>query len=315
MDALFRSMLRHVVEDGRERASSTNPYSPHSRFGAGGGGLLEARAVRETVRGPFVVALASATRNASLARSLGMAAWNLRGDDSLDAILPYNPNAARFCDDLDAATLRAPWGRRLIGASWSTSVLWRALRELEADPDSLRCCAPVYLPRDVGARSRDVPCLLALDLALVDGELHVTALLRALNAFGVLPHDHCLLACICEALRAHLGVAAVALTYVVCSLHVTAGELARARAALSEPVRPPAADALRFRDGDLRAAVEELRALEPRLRAALAGGDAARIEAAHADVVERGSTWAVDLLGALCDARLHELSTATPARG
>jgi len=226
-----------------------------------------------------------------------MALWNLRGDDALDAVKLYNPNAAVFSDD--GTRIRAPWGLRLVGREWTSSPLWRALRQLESDPYSLRCSVPVYVEQDIAVASRDVPCLLALNLSIRDGGLLVTAMLRALNAYSVFPHDHCLLACLCEALRAHLALPRVTLSYYVDSLHISAGEADRARAAVAamphDSSRPP----LRFRDCDIRGAIDEVRRYEPRLRAALMRGDSAAVDAHALDIKSSGSTWAADVLGLL----------------
>lgn len=309
MDDLFRAALRAVVQRGIERPSSTNPSSPHSRFGAGGGGILEARGVQLRSAGPFVIGLGSEVRSASTFRSIGMAAWNLRGDDSLEGVSTYNPAAAMFCDG--GATIRAPWGLRLIGRDWRMSPLLHTLRELEADPSSLRCCVPAFLPADIGVSSRDVPCLIALNLSIAEGELRVTAILRAMNAYGVFPHDHCLLACLCEAARAHLGLPRVSLTYYVDSLHVLASDVDDVRRVLTE-ARADSSFTLSFRDCELAAAIDELRIFEPRLRAAFDNGEDEELATACRAFRDQGVTWAVDLLNALYETWCMSAASTAP---
>jgi thymidylate synthase len=286
VDDVYRAALTAVLEDGRRRPSSTNPSSPHSRFGAGGGALIEAHAVVLRTDEPARVGLTSRTRNARLFRSLGMAVWNLRGASDVASMALYNDAARVFSDDGEG--LRAPWGVRLLGPPG----LVEAVRALEADPGSLRTVAPVFTADDIGVHSRDVPCLLSLIFNLRDGVLHATAVFRALNAFAVFPHDHCLVACLVEAVRAHLGVERSALTYFVESLHIREDDAERARAVLAEP--PGEGAALTFRPSPLTEALAELAALEPPLRAAFAAGDPETVPLA-------GSTWAVDLLTLLRD--------------
>mgnify|MGYP000993078997 CR=1 FL=1 len=310
MDLIYRDALGAVCLHGRHRESPSAVSSPHSAFGRGGAGVIERRNVLLADLPTLYPRLGNRVRHASTFRALGMACWNLLGYSDVASLVPYNPIAEVFSDD--GRTIRAPWGERIFGSG----ALARVLDLLQSDPGSFRGVVPVFGPMDVGVESRDVPCLIALILSREPGAVRVSVSFRALNAFSVFPYDFALISVLAEACRAHLGEARAVLDIFAHSLHLDAGQLPVAQAALDEYGHVPQPIPWQFRDGPMDLALAELADLEAQTRDLVGeSGGADAIVALGRKVGGKGSTWASQLVGRMISEYLAEQSVKAGASG
>jgi len=126
-------------------------------------------------------------RRWSLAYAAGELAWYLCGSDNLEYIKYYAPSYGQFSDD--GAHLYGAYGPRIfgpcvedrdeLGQSQQTSPWLKCQRLLRNDPDTRQAVIPIYAPTDVGAKTKDYPCTLALQFLLRDGHLNLITTMRS----------------------------------------------------------------------------------------------------------------------------------------
>lgn len=127
---------------------------------------------------PTAVLIRSSTRTQRWGYLGAELAWYLEGSNSLDTIAAYAPSYKRFSDD--GVTLHGAYGVR--GLSHQHLVAFAAgIRER---PDSRQHVIPIWRPKDMVTRSKDVPCTVALHFLLRAGRLHLTTFMRS-NDLGI----------------------------------------------------------------------------------------------------------------------------------
>lgn len=228
----YAAALQELLSSGQEVPPIKSATSPHSGFGTSPTPTLELTdwSLRDVPATSQM--LWNPERSPSRSKAFGMAVWQLTANRTKNAISYYNPDASDFSDD--GATIRAPWGLRLL-APHSRSVTARALALLQRDPSSLRGVLPVFTEGDVGTESRDVPCLLGISLRLRGRALHATAMFRSLNPYSVWPYDHAFLALFATLLAGHLKADRAFVSYHVASLQIPVTQAAAAsRAAATD---------------------------------------------------------------------------------
>ena len=108
--------------------------------------------------------------------------WMLNGSNNQSDVEFYNPAAKFFADD-DSGKLYGPWGERI------SPQIEPIVNLLKIDPSSRRAIIPVFIPKDVGHSSKNLPCCVSLQFFIRSGRLSCNVLMRSSNAFGVLPYD------------------------------------------------------------------------------------------------------------------------------
>lgn len=217
MDTIFLSALQDLLSHGKFVEPIRDIASPHSGFGRSPRRTLEVCdwSIRtQDVRSRF---LANSARAARIDRAIGMAFWSFCARKDVASLQAYNPRASDFSDD--GLTIRAPWGYRILREGPRSPVA-RALSILAQDRSSLRAVVPVLHLDDVGAPSRDVPCLQSLHFTCRSGYLHLTCFLRSLNPYWVWPYDHFFLTALLEFCSCLLRVEPGSLGYLVSSLQI-----------------------------------------------------------------------------------------------
>lgn len=225
----FSASLQRLVLSGRSVPPILSKHSPHSSFGDNlGNNLVETVSWQTRIdpRNPF---LANPVRSIWIDQALGMALWNLTASSDLASVAFYNANAARFSED--GQQLRAPWGARLLKGGMN-SPFFRALELLDLDPSSLRAVVPVYSIEDLGVSSRDVPCLLNLQLLSREGQLDFYCHLRSLNPYWVWPYDHVFLSFLLAFAARKSGLTIGTISYFTTSLQARETELSLFRRAV-----------------------------------------------------------------------------------
>ena len=91
---------------------------------------------------------------------------------------------------------------------------------LRTNPTSRRAAISVYRAEDLARSSRDIPCLFGLMFHVRSGMLRPTVLMRANNAFGLLPYNLFEFSLLAEVVAAELALPLGPLIHNVISMHV-----------------------------------------------------------------------------------------------
>jgi hypothetical protein len=105
----------------------------------------------------------------------------------LDALRYYRPGAADYSDD--GWTLSGAFGSRLRGVNGEMDQLAAVMKRLADDPTSRRTYSTIIQAEDNLIASREYPCAAGVQLFLRNGRLTMLTVMRAQQAFTVLPYD------------------------------------------------------------------------------------------------------------------------------
>lgn len=271
---------------GADAPSVTDPLSKASNFGKAD------RPAREVVAHQFAVAeprrslVTGPEVRLHLPYAFGLLGFTLAGNDELAALGYYRPGAAEFSDD--GRTLSGAFGARLQGTGRGADQLSAIVARLRSDPASRRTFAAIISPSDNLAPTREYPCAAGVQLFIRDGRLDLLTVMRAEQAFTVLPYDAFLFMSLQQILAARLAAEPGTYRHFSGTFHVYAAEIAAVentiRAGATGATMPPvdargeAADALAGRlvgferDTRLAAGAADRGALLALLRHAEDGG-------------------------------------------
>lgn len=266
----YESGLRAVLSGDRVN-SVMDPMSKASNFGKGNRSSRELLSYLFAVNSPVNCLVSGPVVKLHLPYCFGLLAFTLSGSNRLDVLHYYRPGAADYSDD--GWTLSGAFGSRIRGIDGQVDQLAAVLRRLSADPTSRRTYSAIIRAEDNLIPSREYPCAAGIQLFLRDDRLMMLAVMRAQQAFTVLPYDAFLFMAMQLILAAHLGVYAGTYMHFSGTFHVYDAEESAVVETLSSGVKsaklpsPPsgASASARF--------VKEFIALEGRLRKCAEAGD------------------------------------------
>lgn len=161
-----------------------------------------------------------ASRNWSPALAVAELAWNLRGDDHVDALAFYTPRWREFADD-DGVVRGSCYGARVFGACADESTQWlNVVKLLSTDPFSRRAVLNFRVQEDVSKPSVDVSCTNSLQFVLRDGKLHAFVSMRSNDAIWGVPYDLFLFTSLQELMALELGVGLGSYHHYAASMHI-----------------------------------------------------------------------------------------------
>jgi thymidylate synthase len=178
----------------------------------------------------------SAARPIDLGFAIANVIWTMTGSVDLEMIGAYNPNAVSFSDD--GRTLSGALGARILSSS-AGDQLEIAADLLRRDPSSRRAIVQVYSCNDLGADTRDCPCLISLQFLVRGGSLHCIGYMRSQSALMLLPYDLFLLTMIHEVFSTRLALPLGSYHHFCGSLHYYRDEEETVDRVLGEHVATP----------------------------------------------------------------------------
>lgn len=143
----------------------------------------------------------------------------MRGSNRLSEIKYYDANATRFSDDGFIVPGSCD-GFRLLNPRPGCNQLWNVIDVLKSEAGSRRATVVIYHPEDAGRSSKDVPCTIALSFNLRSDGLYATTIMRAKNAFSVLPYDYFLFSLVSECVASALNVCLAQYYHFAVSMHI-----------------------------------------------------------------------------------------------
>jgi hypothetical protein len=206
----------------------------------------------------------------------GLLAFALSGRNDLNSLRYYRPGAAEFSDD--GWTLSGAFGARLRGLGGEADQLAAILTRLSTDPASRRTYAAIIAPIDNLRISREYPCAAGIQLFLRNDRLSMLTVMRAQQAFTVLPYDAFLFMSMQLLLSARLGVTAGSYMHFAGTFHVYESEETAIRQTLDSGVSCATLPLPPSDPVEAAKLVDDLIALELRLRGFGQVGDAGTLE-------------------------------------
>ncbi len=194
----------HAVLAGETVDSVLDPLSKSSNFGVGDRPNRELLAHLFVVSNPANCLVSGPIVKLHLPYCFGLLAFSLSGDNRLETLRYYRPGAAEYSDD--GWTLSGAFGSRLRGVNGEMDQLSAVIKRLADDPASRRTYAAIIKAEDNLTPSREYPCAAGIQLFLRNDRLTMLIVMRAQQAFTVLPYDAFLFMSIQLLLAAQLGV-------------------------------------------------------------------------------------------------------------
>ena len=105
--------------------------------------------------------------------------WIISGSDRVSHIAPWNKNISQFSDD--GQVFAGAYGPRI------KAQLDYVVRALLSDQDTRQAVMTIWTPNP--APSKDIPCTVALDFKIRDGQLNCHAFMRSSDQWMGLPYD------------------------------------------------------------------------------------------------------------------------------
>jgi thymidylate synthase len=201
----YKDGLRAVLS-GERVGSVLDPLSKASNFGRGDRPSRELLAHLFVVSNPANCLVSGPIVKLHLPYCFGLLAFSLSGGNRLDTLRYYRPGATEYSDD--GWTLSGAFGSRLRGLNGEMDQLAAVIRRLAADPTSRRTYSAIIRAEDNLIPSREYPCAAGVQLFLRNGRLTMLTVMRAQQAFTVLPYDAFLFMAMQIVLAAQLGVPA-----------------------------------------------------------------------------------------------------------
>jgi thymidylate synthase len=231
VESAWRGVLSHLSRSGIRSGGVSDPNSVGSGFGSGPRETREALASGFTITNPRCRLVRSVARPIDLGFALANVIWTMLASDELAFIGAYNERAVSFSED--GSTLYGALGPRLLKALGGDQ-LEHAVSLLKRDPGTRRAVVQVYASGDLGAQTRDCPCLVSLQFLVRDGLLHCIGHMRSQSALMVLPYDLFLLTMLQEVVAVRLELPLGSYHHFCSSLHYYNDESALVGQVLSE---------------------------------------------------------------------------------
>ena len=215
MDALYLNSLLSLASDGNRVSGVGDSSSPGSSDS-----FIE--------ESPAVITLTNPRHRVTRARKLdvfnavGQFLWIISGSTKQEDIEFYNDIAKFFADD-DSGELYGPWGERI------SPQLDSIVSTLQKDPSSRRAIIPVFIPKDVGYSSRNLPCCSSIQFLIRDGRLSCNVTMRSSNALGVLPYDLFMLTMVHEYVASFIPAPLGEFRFIANSFHIYEKDMDRLR--------------------------------------------------------------------------------------
>lgn len=186
LDVAYRAALKVLDKDGWHAGTVLDKLSVGSEFGKMNRPSKELLNFSFKITKPQDRLLFSKSRPINLSFALANCIWTLAGRDDLDFINYYNPRGTYFSDD--NVSLHGAHGKRIINSD-NINQLNAAIKRLREDPNSRRVVLNIYQPIDTVSRSRDIPCVIAIQFMQRAERLHSIVYMRSQSAAMVLPYD------------------------------------------------------------------------------------------------------------------------------
>ncbi len=204
-------------------------------------------------------------RDFSITYMIAELVWYLSGNNSTDWISKYSSFWKNISDD--GVTANSAYGSRIfkphdriakdVDPLWSQ---WEYIKqELKSDPDSRRAVIHIRSPKDSILANKDVPCTLALQFFIRDGELHQVASMRSSDLILGIAYDIPAFTMFQELLAFELGIKVGTYTHISNSLHIYERHFEMVEKIISEiqyapfpapmppmPSTPPCADLMKI---------------------------------------------------------------------
>ena len=193
-----------AVLSGKKVDSVLDPLSKASNFGVGNRPSRELLAHLLVVSNPANCLVSGPIVKLHLPYCFGLLAFSMSGDNRLDTLRYYRPGATEYSDD--GWTLSGAFGSRLRGVNGEMDQMAAVLTRLARDPASRRTYSTIIRAEDNLIPSREYPCAAGVQLFLRDDRLTMLTVMRAQQAFTVLPYDAFLFMTIQLVLASQLGV-------------------------------------------------------------------------------------------------------------
>jgi thymidylate synthase len=194
----------HAVLSGEQVDSVLDPLSKASNFGIGNRPSRELLAHLFVVSNPANCLVSGPIVKLHLPYCFGLLAFSLSGDNRLETLRYYRPGAAEYSDD--GWTLSGAFGSRLRGMNGEMDQLSAVMKRLADDPASRRTYSAIIKAEDNLTPSREYPCAAGVQLFLRNDRLTMLTVMRAQQAFTVLPYDAFLFMSMQLLLATQLGV-------------------------------------------------------------------------------------------------------------
>lgn len=132
-------------------------------------------------------------RKTNLAYLIGELVWYLRGENTVDGILPFSKFWANITNSGDVLgypkdTINSNYGHRIFGHATIPGMVhdgktinqWdRVIDILIADPDSRQAIMNIHMPSDRHSGNKDVACTLTLQFFIRENALHMVTNMRS----------------------------------------------------------------------------------------------------------------------------------------
>jgi thymidylate synthase len=235
----YRSGLTAVV-GGNNVGSVRDPLSKASGFGSVERPARELIGYSFGVENPHCAVVSGPVVVTHAAYSVGLLAYTLAGSNDLETLAYYRTGAREYSDD--GRTLSGSFGARLRGVSGVADQLSAVVERLRVDPWSRRTFAVIATPDDNLHPSREYPCAAGVQLFVRDEALQLLTVMRAQQAFTVLPYDAFLFMGLQLVLSAMLGLPPGPYRHFSGTFHIYDAELADAEfsaaSSLAEGILP-----------------------------------------------------------------------------
>jgi len=248
LDSAYRQTLADLRGHGQLVPAVQDPTSITTGFGAKAKNFYELRGYTFSIANPRQRLVSGEGRKASEQFCVANFLWMLFGRDDHEFIGHYNQKGAALAE-VDGHYPGAH-GRRI------GNQLFRVIDELRAEHSSRRAVLQVSREEDLFSHSRDIPCVIAIQLfrrpvtllhtngtasnALHNEALDMVVHMRSQNAVFVMPYDIYAFTMFQEFIASALGIQVGTYHHQVGSLHFFEGEEGVVDTILNE--RPPQAE-------------------------------------------------------------------------
>jgi hypothetical protein len=262
--------LRTVVPAARVE-SVRDPLSKASNFGRGDRPSREVLCHLFAVERPSSCLVSGPSVKLHLPYCFGLLAFALSARNDLDSLRYYRPGAAEFSDD--GWTLSGAFGCRLRGLGGNADQISAILARLSADPSSRRTYAAIIGPGDNLELSREYPCAAGIQFFLRDDKLTMLTIMRAQQAFTVLPYDGFLFMTMQLLFAARMGIPVGPYVHFSGTFHIYEAEEAAVLETLRVGVSSASLPPLPLGSSAVAVLIDDLVGLEQNLRNAVKVAD------------------------------------------
>jgi thymidylate synthase len=168
-----------------------------------------------------------------LDRALARFLWLASGNDRLSDIEIYDAGAVHYSDE-GIRISGSNFGARLFCPRPGLNPIRRLIDLLMEEPTTRRASVPIFLPEDVGRRSKDIPCALGLHFRVTGGSLSMTVLMRSNNALRLFPYNGFEFSMLQEIIARHIGRTVGPYIHYALSMHLYSEDFEVARNHSSE---------------------------------------------------------------------------------